>query len=1784
MKTSKRGPLLSKLLAMLLAVVLVATLVPALALAQGEEVAIEEVPVTVADRIADTVSIDLAVLPGVIYAADAQSIQSIIIGGIALSQAQGDYTLGAGTIEISAAGAAKLPVGTYELRAAFADAEETATIIISDSTPVVTPEENVEQEEEVVEQVEEGEQEDGLAVTPLVGDVSTQGAGDARITKLTLHEGSPEGAEVANLLTNPNPTLTVNKEYYMAVEVTKDSADDCWVSLDFPYWVTPNNMIGKTSWNKPGSAVDHTAIDKVLAFTAATSNGTGNPGDGSKVFVSGAGKVTYHLRTDVEVASFVVSFTPNTQYYIGSTNGSGDQLVQAAANQISVACGDMTGEAIGTTAHVVATTSVTKTSTGLGSLTISNARAWPVVAGGETGTIGQQMYNNGGSTDETPKAIMTKLEFDLVLPADWPTGSTIDDVQYHESSFDSDLSTINPDGSGHYVFSFPKGMHGDKLLYVIATMHKDSPEKKYEIGIKNVKATTYGDENASIRTGETTYYITVKNTLEVSLTGETNTRYDWYGEQGVQQNSLIGTAKLSASGATSSTSKPQTIHAEFASNAIVRAITVPKFTDPGTNITLTTRSGASYTGPLADVAKLANGSSYAVIRNIDIPGVGSSEDSIASVTYDVGALSGGSSSKNAGTVYDYYAHRRLAVWGSITNGQTATSTYTTYETGTDPSDSDNTTVKQTNVAGKPSDKVPTISSSLNPISMSSTKLIAGESTVVTASYFPWDYNYGDTVYNYEPTFYLAFPKGFGYQNLTIDGVAVAGVDVTTQAAKDAGLTIYKFESPAGTWAGTYGPEGTVRATAVKYTLITEKSVNPNTYNMRDYIWAANSGFASEHVASWTAINHADTYGINGGKSLGGWKTCPFNVQENKEVVVSNAMRVTDENGQNWSSWMTYSNTDPNNTRAYMNTGMEAEYKVTITNNTGGAVSSLDVFVPIPKTGQNFGPAFQPYGAAEYDLTFTEKTLPAGLKLTYLKMNAGKTYAVGTVPEAGDYTEVANPADADMIHISATQSFADGASLDVIFDVALPTLDGNYGKVNIWNVAPRYGAGSSVFKPTGAPEAIEITGGVLQGTVYEDINGNGIMDGSEVGLGNVAITATDTFNPARVLTTTTDSNGNYTLTMVRNTVTASGFTNSGLTLTLKVDNPDGTTYAFSPTTTTGNKPSVVSPAADQTSASLSGISCVGTAAQTVDAGLVPAKTVSYASSTGGGIGSPASESVLFGGSPASVPSTTPDAHYDFKGWKLDSAVTASADITVGSTTYTKGTSIPAGTLLSSADLAKVIVTKDLTATATFAPTAYGYKVEHYQVSSAGTKLVATDLESGTIGATVSGKQKTFTGYTYNPLHKDAKPSGMVNDSGTLVLKMYYNINMCTLTYYGNNNTGGSAPAAVTKEYGSTVTVASQGSLVRSGYTFQGWATSANGPVVYGVNSSIQLKGNVNLYAVWTANAATPTYSVSYAAGGSAVTGLPAGQSGLSQGATVTVGNAPSREGYTFTGWTSSAGGTYQPGSSFTMPAANVVLTAGWEPLTFTIIFLDHDGKELQKTVVNYGEGTTAPTVKTHGGYVFERWDTDSSAWTNVTADATIKAICNNQTSTPTPSTTTEPPSGGGGGIVDAALEQGIPNVGVPLVAPSGWAAWALLNLILVIVGAVYALVMLIAYARRKRVFNKRIEEAQEQQEEARKQGYATWAEVDAQQREDEQDKLKKQKGLVWLVITAVLAVVGAIIFILTEDMTLPMVWVDGWTIVNAIVLLAGVICGVVGIRRTKKVELEEEDQSAATQVA
>lgn len=149
-----------------------------------------------------------------------------------------------------------------------------------------------------------------------------------------------------------------------------------------------------------------------------------------------------------------------------------------------------------------------------------------------------------------------------------------------------------------------------------------------------------------------------------------------------------------------------------------------------------------------------------------------------------------------------------------------------------------------------------------------------------------------------------------------------------------------------------------------------------------------------------------------------------------------------------------------------------------------------------------------------------------------------------------------------------------------------------------------------------------------------------------------------------------------------------------------------------------------------------------------------------------------------------------------------------------------------------------------------------------------------------------------------------------------------------------------------------------SPAREGYTFVGWSGD-----VSAVTGDMTVTA---LYAVKTCTVFFTDWD-----------GTVLKTQEVSYGEDAEAPQAPSREGYTFTGWS----------GDYTNVTESRILMAQYERLSFTVRFVDYDGTELSSQSVFWGEAAAAPEAPAREGYTFTGWDADFS---NIRKDLTVTA--------------------------------------------------------------------------------------------------------------------------------------------------------------------------------------------------
>lgn len=223
-------------------------------------------------------------------------------------------------------------------------------------------------------------------------------------------------------------------------------------------------------------------------------------------------------------------------------------------------------------------------------------------------------------------------------------------------------------------------------------------------------------------------------------------------------------------------------------------------------------------------------------------------------------------------------------------------------------------------------------------------------------------------------------------------------------------------------------------------------------------------------------------------------------------------------------------------------------------------------------------------------------------------------------------------------------------------------------------------------------------------------------------------------------------------------------------------------------------------------------------------------------------------------------------------------------------------------------------------------------------------------------------------------------------GSIGVRSYtatWTANDYTVKYEGNGSDGGAtADSGHTFDTASALTV---NGFTKTGYTFAGWATIADGAVVYGDGASVMNLTNVDggvvtLFAKWTANG----YTVKYDGNGNDG-GATADSSHIYDASSALTANGFAKTGYTFAGWATSAGGTvvYNDGASVlnltSVDGGVVTLFAKWTANDYTVKY-DGNGSDGGATADSSHIYDAASALTANGftktGYTFAGWATSS----------------------------------------------------------------------------------------------------------------------------------------------------------------------------------------------------------------
>lgn len=234
-----------------------------------------------------------------------------------------------------------------------------------------------------------------------------------------------------------------------------------------------------------------------------------------------------------------------------------------------------------------------------------------------------------------------------------------------------------------------------------------------------------------------------------------------------------------------------------------------------------------------------------------------------------------------------------------------------------------------------------------------------------------------------------------------------------------------------------------------------------------------------------------------------------------------------------------------------------------------------------------------------------------------------------------------------------------------------------------------------------------------------------------------------------------------------------------------------------------------------------------------------------------------------------------------------------------------------------------------------------------------------------GTTATGGTVYTTGNTFNILQNTT-------------LFAQWEADTYTVTYHSNGSSNAAPSDGESYNYGDPATVLS--GITKTGYNFTGWNTLSTGlGSTYQPDSTLEVNGNVSLYAMWTAKTSiVVTFNTN--GGGTPSTSQKNVTFDNAYGELATI----DRDGYIFDGWfTSSVGGTEVTATTTVNNESNHNLYAQWTRKNYTVTYNSNGSSAVAPADTNtygYEAEITVLGVIARDGYTFKGWGTTSTGGT------------------------------------------------------------------------------------------------------------------------------------------------------------------------------------------------------------
>ena len=248
---------------------------------------------------------------------------------------------------------------------------------------------------------------------------------------------------------------------------------------------------------------------------------------------------------------------------------------------------------------------------------------------------------------------------------------------------------------------------------------------------------------------------------------------------------------------------------------------------------------------------------------------------------------------------------------------------------------------------------------------------------------------------------------------------------------------------------------------------------------------------------------------------------------------------------------------------------------------------------------------------------------------------------------------------------------------------------------------------------------------------------------------------------------------------------------------------------------------------------------------------------------------------------------------------------------------------------------------------------------------------TDMtpQVSSVPATLNSFSYDYPGHTFLNWNTAVDGSGTTYADGAIYdfsadITFYAQWELGNAVFFGGNGaTSGSTPYQVA----AVPTALEANGFVRTGYTFTGWNTSADGSgTTYADGATYDFSAVLDLYAQWTA---IPTHTVTFDPAGGTGEAIPQ----VSYASENLTTNTATYAGKWFTGWNTAIDGSgtqYVDGAIYDF-SADITLYAQW---TYTVTFDANGGVETMLNQTNGWPYNLNPNTFTRDGYSFTTWNT------------------------------------------------------------------------------------------------------------------------------------------------------------------------------------------------------------------